>query len=199
MAIQPITIKAVTDAAITQLMITNGLWVLRDGAPDKAPGVLNSHIGDAELESTGVKLAGRFAFVATEDSIFGVAATQAVIAALGQAVYTGPTIRAILGVAPVDPNPGRPTTALGGAQYDKIRAINDECKLRIFAVWPIEKQNTAIIGKLGSVPGYGDAGFAEMETWVDSHVDASNIAQDAILAATTIAQVEAVTVTWPVI
>jgi hypothetical protein len=194
MAIQPITIKAVSDAAVTQLMITHGLWVLRDGAPEKAPGVLSSHIGDAQLESTGVKLAGRFAFVGIEDSIFGVPATQAVIAALGQAIYTGPTLRGILGVAPMDPNPGRPTTALGGAQYDKIRAINDECKLRIFARFGTAEEQVS-----RSRGYYGAAEQAAMDTAIPDMLDAANAAQDAILAATTIAQVEAVTVTWPAI
>jgi hypothetical protein len=194
MAIQSFTIKAVSDAALVQLMLTNGLLVLAEGAPRNAAGVISSHIGRAELESTGVQLAGSFAFLGIEDSIFGVAATQAVITALGQAIHTGPTLRAILGVAPMDPNPGRPATALGGAQYDKIRAINDECKLRIYARFGTAEEQVS-----RSRGYYGATEQAAMDAAIPDMLDAANDAQDAILAATSIAQVEAVTVTWPAI
>ncbi|MCA1545180.1 hypothetical protein I6F18_35575, partial [Bradyrhizobium sp. NBAIM32] len=131
--IQSFTIKAVSDAALMQLLLSNGLLVLGEGPPRNAEGVITSQIGGAELESTGVQLAGRFAFIGIDDAKFGVASTQAVMAALADAMYTGPTLRAILGIAPTDPNPGRPATALGAAQYDKIKATNEECKRRIYA------------------------------------------------------------------
>lgn len=194
MAIQSFTIKAVSDAALMQLLLTNGLLVLGEGPPRNAEGVISSHIGSAALESTGVQLAGRFAFVGIDDAVFGVASTQAVIAALGAAIYTGPTLRAILGVPPMDPNPGRPATALGGAQYDKIKAINEECKRRIFARFGSAEEQVS-----RSRGYYGAAEQAAMDTSIPAMLDAANDAQDAILAATTTAQVEAVTVTWPAI
>ena len=197
MTIQSFTIKAVSDAALVQLMLTNGLLILGEGPPRNADGVISSHIGSAALESTGVQLAGRFAFVGIDDAVFGVASTQAVIAALGAAIYTGPTLRAILGVAPMDPNAGRPTTALGGLQFDKIKAINEDCKRRIFARFGTAEEQVS-----RSRGYYGPAEQAAMDSptaGIPSMLDAANDAQDAILAATTTAQVEAVTVTWPAI
>lgn len=194
MTMQSFTIKAVSDSALTMLLLTNGLLLLGEGAPRNAEGVISSHIGSAQLESTGVQLAGRFAFVGIEDSIFGVQATQDVITALGAAIYTGPTLRAILGAAPMDPNAGRPTTALGGLQYDKIKEINNECRMRIFARFGTAEEQVS-----RSRGYYGAAEQTAMDTSIPAMLDAANAAQDAILAATTYAQVEAVTVTWPAI
>jgi hypothetical protein len=194
MTVQSFTIKAVSDAALMQLLLSNGLLILDEGPPRNAEGVITSQIGGAELESTGVQLAGRFAFIGIDDAKFGVASTQAVMAALADAMYTGPTLRAILGIAPTDPNPGRPATALGAAQYDTIKAINEECKRRIFARFgTAEEQVSRARGY------YGAAELDAMDTGIPAMLDAANAAQDAILAATTTAQVEAVTVTWPAI
>jgi hypothetical protein len=46
---------------------------------------------------------------------------------------------------------------------------------------------------------YGQAERAAQEAGVSGTIDASNAASDVVLGSTTIAQVEAVTVTWPVI
>lgn len=197
MAMQPFTIRAVSDAALTELLLTHGLLLLGEGPPKNAPGVDTSQIGGAQLESTGVQLAGRFAFIGIEDSVFGVARTQEVIAALGDAVYNGPTLRAILGVAPMDPNAGRPTDPLGAAQYNKIKAINEECKRRIYARFGTAEEQVS-----RSRGYYGSAETNAMDSstvGIPAMLDAANTAQDAILAATTYAQVEAVTVTWPAI
>ena len=195
MTIQSFTIKAVSDAALMQLLLAQGLLVLdAEGPPRNAEGVLQSKIGDAVLEGTNIKLAGRFAFIGIDDAKFGVASTQTVMAALADAMYTGPTLRAILGIAPTDPNPGRPATALGAAQYDKIKAINEECRRRIFARFgTAEEQVSRARGY------YGAAELEAMNDGIPAMLDAANAAQDAILAATTTAQVEAVTVTWPAI
>ena len=197
MPIQSFTIKAVSDSALTQLLLTNGLLILGEGAPRNAAGVISSHIGSAALESTGVMLAGRFAFVGIDDAVYGVASAQAVISALADAMYTGPTLRAILGVAPMEPNAGRPTTALGGFRFDKIKAINDECRRRIFARFGMaEEQVSRARGYYG--PAETEA-MDSLTVGIPAMLDAANAAQDAILAATTSAQVEAVTVTWPAI
>jgi hypothetical protein len=197
MAIQSFTIRAVSDAALMQLLLTHGLLLLGEGAPRNAPGVIASHIGDAKLESTGVLLAGRFAFIGIDDDVFGVASTAAVIAALGDAIYTGPTLRVILGVGPMDPNPGRPTDPLGGLKYDKIKAINEECKRRIYARFgPAEEQVSRSRGYYG--PAETDA-MDSPTNGIPAMLDTANVAQDAILSATTTAEVEAVTVTWPAI
>lgn len=88
--------------------------------------------------------------------------------------------------------------SLATLKTERIAQINDECRARILAVWPLEKQNTAIMGKIGAVPGYGAQGYAEMEAWTDAHIAASNVATSAVFDAANEAAMEAVTVTWPV-
>lgn len=88
--------------------------------------------------------------------------------------------------------------SLATLKSERIAQINAECRERILARWPLEKQNTAILGKIGNVPGYGDEGYAEMEAWVDAHIAASNVATSAVFDAPNQAAMEAVTVTWPV-
>lgn len=196
MTIQPFTIQAVSDAAAIQLLVDNRLWLLGEGAPQRAPGVTTSQIGDAVLESTGVKLAGRFVFLAIDDEKFGIANTQALRTALADAEYKGPTLRAMLGVGPFDPRPDRPTDPLGALKYDAIWTINQECQRRIKAVWPVEKQITNVLGV-----SYPAEDLAAMASFIDAHVAASNAAQDAILAVqpgpNAFTQVRAVTATWP--
>jgi hypothetical protein len=74
----------------------------------------------------------------------------------------------------------------------RIAAINAECRARILAAWPIEKQVSALAGV------YGAAQRTAMETLIAAHIDASNTASDLVTAATTAQDVEAVTVAWPV-
>lgn len=90
-------IQAATDAALTALMLQHGLMLLGEGAPSLAPGVLYSHIGDAALENGDVKLAGRYAFVSVDDSIFGVQAAASLLLALDAHLYKGPALRYLLG------------------------------------------------------------------------------------------------------
>ena len=82
--------------------------------------------------------------------------------------------------------------SLDTLKAERIAQINAECTQRILAVWPLEKQISALAGI------YGAGQTTAMTDWVDGHIGASNTASDAVDAATTIAQVEAVSVSWPV-
>lgn len=73
-------------------------------------------------------------------------------------------------------------------RIDKNRA---ECKERILARYPLEKQLSALAGV------YPSDIAAALSDWVSANVAAENAAADAIDAATTLAAVEAVTVAWP--
>lgn len=76
----------------------------------------------------------------------------------------------------------------------KIDAINDECRKRLIARFGTgEEQGSRWAGI------YGQAERTAQELGVAGTVDASNAATDVVLGSTTIAQVEAVTVAWPVI
>lgn len=82
--------------------------------------------------------------------------------------------------------------SLAQLKTERIAQINDECRARILAVWPLEKQISATIGI------YGDAELAAMTDFIDAHIAASNVAASAVFDATAQAAMEAVTVTWPV-
>lgn len=72
-----------------------------------------------------------------------------------------------------------------------IAAVNAECQARIYAVWPADKQMSALAGI------YGEADRVACLAWIESHIAASNVASDAVTAATTVEQAKAVTVLWP--
>lgn len=83
---------------------------------------------------------------------------------------------------------------LSAAKADRIDAINAECRARLIARYgPAEEQVSRAIGV------YGAQEQSAMQAGIAATIDASNAAQNAILAAADIAAVEAVTVTWPVI
>lgn len=76
----------------------------------------------------------------------------------------------------------------------RIAAINAECRARLIARYgPAEEQVSRSVGV------YGAAEQQALAAGIASTIDASNTAQNAILAAADLAAVEAVTVTWPVI
>ena len=76
----------------------------------------------------------------------------------------------------------------------RIAAINAECRARLIARYgPAEEQVSRSIGV------YGAQAQSDMQAGIAATIDASNVAQNAILAAADLAAVEAVTVTWPVI
>ena len=84
--------------------------------------------------------------------------------------------------------------ALPAAKAARIAKINAECRARLLARYgPAEEQVSRAIGV------YGAAEQADMQAGIAATIDASNTASNAVLAAATIAAVEAVTVTWPAI
>lgn len=98
----------------------------------------------------------------------------------------------IIWYMPGDALPAELPPALGAIKAQRIAEINDECRARILAVWPLEKQVSATLGI------YGPAELAAMTDWIDAHIAASNTATSAVFDATTQAAMEAVTVAWPV-
>lgn len=90
--------------------------------------------------------------------------------------------------------PAAASEILAATQADRIAAINAECRSRLLARYgPAEEQVSRAIGV------YGSAEQSAMQSGIAAAIDASNAAQNAILAAADIAAVEAVTVAWPVI
>lgn len=83
---------------------------------------------------------------------------------------------------------------LPAAKAQRIVAINAECRARLIARYgPAEEQVSRSLGV------YGATERDAMQAGIAATIDASNTAQNAILAAADIAAVEAVTVAWPVI
>ena len=83
---------------------------------------------------------------------------------------------------------------LTATQATKIEAINAEVRARLIARYgTAEEQVSRALGI------YGVAEQTAMTTGIAATIDASNVAQNAILAATDTATAEAVAVTWPVI
>ena len=84
--------------------------------------------------------------------------------------------------------------ALPATKAQRIAAINTECRARLLARFgdPAEQVSR-------SIGVYGLAEKSALETGIAATIDATNVASDAVTAATTIEAVEAVTVTWPVI
>lgn len=80
------------------------------------------------------------------------------------------------------------------AQEKKIAAINAECRARLLSRFgdPAEQVSR-------SLGVYGIAEKEALEYGIAATIDASNVASNAVLAATTVQSVEAVTVTWPAI
>jgi hypothetical protein len=86
------------------------------------------------------------------------------------------------------------TEILDAHKAYKIRRINDECRNRLLARYGTAEEQVS-----RSLGIYGAAEKAAMETGIAATIDASNAASNVVLGSTTIEQVEAVTVTWPVI
>lgn len=84
--------------------------------------------------------------------------------------------------------------AVPASRAQRIASINAECRARLLARFgdPAEQVSRAI-------GVYGLAEKSALETGIAATIDASNTASDAVTAATTISEVEAVTVTWPAI
>lgn len=84
--------------------------------------------------------------------------------------------------------------SLPAAKSVRIAAINAECRARLIARFGEAYEQVS-----RSLGVYGVAEKTAMVDGVSATIDASNTASNAVLAATTIIDVEAVTVTWPVI
>jgi len=83
---------------------------------------------------------------------------------------------------------------LSATKAERIEAINAEVRTRLIARYgTAEEQVSRAIGV------YGATEQSAMTAGIAATIDASNVAQNAILAATDTATVEAVAVTWPVI
>lgn len=75
----------------------------------------------------------------------------------------------------------------------RLATIRTEAKTLIESKWPSWRQNNCALGV------YPDTVTQECADDIAAVIAASNTAEDAIDAATTVAEVEAVTATWPVI
>ena len=83
---------------------------------------------------------------------------------------------------------------LPAAKSMRITAINTECRARLTTRFGnAEEQVSRSLGV------YGAAEKTAITNGIAAMIDASNTASNAVLAASTILDVEAVTVTWPVI
>ena len=90
------------------------------------------------------------------------------------------------------PTPAEIASAeLPAAKAHSIAANRAECSRRIYARYPAGRQLSALAGL------YDSANVATMTDWIAANISAENTAADEIEAATTVQQVEAVTVAWP--
>ena len=81
---------------------------------------------------------------------------------------------------------------LAATKAVSIAQINAECRARLVARYgTAEEQVSRALGI------YGAAERDAMEAGISATIDASNTASDAVINAATVAQAEAVTVTWP--
>jgi len=97
-------------------------------------------------------------------------------------------------IATPQPTPSEIAAAeLPAAKWWRKSAINAEATTRITTKYPLEKQISANLGV------YPQAYRDTMASEIASVISASNAACDSVDAATTVAEVDAVTVNWPVI
>lgn len=83
---------------------------------------------------------------------------------------------------------------LAATKAERIALINADCRARLIARYgPAEEQVSRSLGI------YGTAEQQAMQVGIAATIDASNTASNAILATATVAEMEAVTVQWPVI
>ena len=77
------------------------------------------------------------------------------------------------------------------AKSARLAEIRAEAGRRILATYPLFVQSNASLGLLP------EAEVLSMTQFIANHIDASNAAEDAVDAATTVAQVNGVTPAWP--
>ena len=100
----------------------------------------------------------------------------------------------VLVYMPGDTLPPEPVPSLADIKTARIEVINAECRTRLIARFGTAEEQVS-----RSIGIYGSAERDALIAGVGATIDASNVAQNAILAAQSAAAVEAVTVTWPVI
>lgn len=83
---------------------------------------------------------------------------------------------------------------LDATKAQRIVAINTECRARLLARYGDAAEQVS-----RSLGIYGASEQQAMQAGIAATIDASNAASNAILAATTVQDVEAVTAAWPVI
>lgn len=106
----------------------------------------------------------------------------------------GPTISKWIRPEPQPTQAEIDAAMLPAAKGQRIAAINAECRSRLIARFgPAEEQVSRSIGV------YGATEQSAMQAGIAATIDASNTASNAVLAATDIAAVEAVSASWPVI
>lgn len=83
---------------------------------------------------------------------------------------------------------------IAASKAQRITAINTECRARLLARFGDAAEQVS-----RSIGIYGQSEKSALETGIAATIDASNTASDEVTAATTVEEVEAVTVTWPAI
>lgn len=93
------------------------------------------------------------------------------------------------------PTPAEITAAtLPAAKAQRIEADRQECRRRL-----VEHYGDALEQVSRATGVYGATAQANLAAGVEASIDASNTARETINAAATVAAVEAVTVSWPVL
>lgn len=90
--------------------------------------------------------------------------------------------------------PRNATETLAATKLARIESDRQECRRRL-----IEHYGDALEQVSRASGLYGETALANHAAGVEACIDASNTARDEINAATTVAAVEAVTVSWPVL
>jgi hypothetical protein len=164
-------IQAATDSALSALMVEHGLLLLGEGPATLAPGVIYSHIGGATLESGGLPLAGRYAFVSVDRDALPDA--NAKLLALEPHRYKGPSIRYLVGGSNYDPTVNVPQVVtmrqarlalLGAGKLAAVtaalNALPEPQKTAALITWEysgaVERQN-GLVPQLAGALGMTDA------------------------------------------
>ena len=89
-----------------------------------------------------------------------------------------------------------PAEILTATKFAAVASNRTECSRRIYARYPAGRQSSVALGIYSGAEAEAQAQI--MKDWISDMVAAENTAADAIEAATTVQEVEAVTVAWPV-
>ncbi len=98
-----IILQAATESALADLLLTSGVVVASETGYSPATGIIYSNVGQATLPD-GTRLQGYYAFIGIDDVLLGEAATSALLSTVSSSMYTGPDIRALLGVSNYNPS-----------------------------------------------------------------------------------------------